>query len=187
MTPKMNQPEEWLSAALRDLAASSRQSASPELGLVLKDAFRRHRIHRRRMLRIRIAILCICMAGLAGSVLLKRPTQKNETVAHTIPPQEVTYTADSSAARTMQPAPPRRISPNRTPIATANAFVALPSFEMIPAGDDLRVVRLDLLGEDLRLVGAPMAEKLAGRRVTAEFVVGHDGTPYAMRLVHSKY
>ena len=56
---------------------------------------------------------------------------------------------------------------------------------MIPAGDELRVVRLEMPGEDLRLVGAPVMEKLAGRHVTADFVVGHDGTPYAFRLVQS--
>jgi hypothetical protein len=187
MTPKMNQPEERLSAALRELAASSRQSASPELGLVLNDAFRRHHTHRRRMLRMRTAILCICMASLAGSLLLKRPALKNgETVVHTIPPQEVTYTAESSSARNTMPLPPRRRSPNRTATQT-NGFVALPSFAMLPAGDELRVVRLEMPREYLRLVGGLEMEKLAGRRVTADFVVGHDGTPYAMRLVQSKY
>ena len=58
---------------------------------------------------------------------------------------------------------------------------------MIPAGDELRVVRLEMPGEDLRLVGAAVTEEIARRRVTADFVVGHDGTPYAVRLVQTRF
>ena len=185
----MNQSNERLSAALRELAASSRQSASPELGLILKDAFRQHHARRRRALRLRIALLSVCLAALASSLLLRKPLAKSTSlpaaVIHTIPPQETIYTADSSASR--RPAPRKRLAPTRTTEPEVSEFVVLPSFAMVPAGDELRVVRLEMPGEDLRLVGAPVTEEIAQRRVTADFVVGHDGTPYAVRLVQSKF
>ena len=189
MRRQTDQPEEKISAALRELAASSRQGASPELGSMLKDAFRRHHARRRRTLRTRVAVLCVCVAGLAAAFLLKRPSLKNDTqiVMHTIPPQEVHQPEDISASATASPAPPRSVSPKRSAAITNNAFVALPSIDMIPSGDELRVVRLEMPGEDLRLVGAPVTEEIARRRVTADFVIGHDGTPYAVRLVQARF
>jgi len=69
----------------------------------------------------------------------------------------------------------------------AGGFWALPSFDLIPSGDQLRVIRVQLRGEDLRLVGAPVTEEIAWHRVTADFVVGHDGTPYAVKLVQANF
>lgn len=192
MTPRMNrmnQSEERLASALRQLAETSQQGASPELGLFLKDAFRRHHTRRRRVLRLRIAVLCLCVAGLAGSLLLRKPPRKSgeELVVHTIAPQEVMYEEMVSTAKTRQFAPPKRTSTPRQAPTTASGFVALPAFAMLPAGDELRVVRLDMRGEDLRLVGARVTEEIAARRITADFVVGHDGTPYAVRLVRTDF
>jgi hypothetical protein len=189
MMRQANQPEEKLSAALRELAESSRQGASPELGSMLKNAFRRHHARRRRILRMRVAVLCVCVAGLTAAFLLSRPFLKKgpQIAMHTIPPQEVHQPQDISASATARPAPPRTVSPKRAAANTNNAFVALPSIDMIPAGDELRVVRLEMPGEDLRLVGAPVTEEIARRRVTADFVIGHDGTPYAVRLVQARF
>ena len=189
MTRQTDQPEEKLSAALRELAASSRQDASPELGAMLKDAFRHHHARRRRLLRMRVAVLCVCIAGLAAAFWLSRPLLKNgpQIVMHTIPPQEVHQPEDISSSATARPAPPRRVSSKSAAATTNNAFIALPSIDMIPAGDELRVVRLEMPGEDLRLVGASVTEEIARRRVTADFVIGHDGTPYAVRLVQARF
>lgn len=184
-------PEERLSTALRELAASSKRGASPELGLTLKDAFRHHHARRRRIVRIRLTLLGVFVSLLAGSLLLKRPLANDPPdsalLVHTIPPQQVEFAADKSTSRVNPPATTRKAPVARSDSTPANAFLALPAFDMIPAGDDLRVVRLELPGEDLRLVGVPVMEKLNGRRVTADFVVGHDGTPYAVRLVQSRY
>ena len=48
---------------------------------------------------------------------------------------------------------------------------------------DAQIVRLELTGADLRLVGAPVAEDLSDRRLLADIVLAADGTPYAVRLV----
>jgi hypothetical protein len=194
MTHTRNQPEERLSAALRELAESSSQGASPELGLVLKDAFRRHHHRRKRMQRIGIGIVCISLAGLAA-VLWPRKTQTptqsplkpQETVVHAILPQQPSRPANVQAPGGRRHVSPRKTSSPRPSPAAAEAFVALPALAMRPADDELRVVRLEMSGEDLRLVGAPVTEKIARHRVTADFVVGPDGTPYAVRLVQSKY
>jgi len=186
----MNQSEERLSSALRELAASSRQGASPELGMTLKDAFRHHHGQRRRALRVRVTLLCACVAVLAASFLFRKPvvkTASQETAAvHTIPAQEVTYPTESSSANRTRPTV-RKDSARLNGSRASDAFVALPSFDVVPASDELRIVRLEMPGEDLRLVGAPVVEGIAGRRVTADFVVGHDGTPYAVRLVRTSF
>jgi hypothetical protein len=184
-----NQTEERLSAALKELAASSRQGASPELGPMLKDSFRRHHIRRRRALRLRLATFAVCVLALALSLLLKSAWKSNPVqpaVVHTIPPQEVSAPPQVSVLRMGRPLAHARPSLPGKPSRGTNAFVALPSFVMFTAGDELRVVRLEMPAEDLQLVGARVTEEIAKSRVTADFVVGHDGTPYAMRLVKSK-
>jgi len=191
MTPEMNQSEHRLSSALRELASCSKQSASPELGLALKDAFRRHHARRRQAFRVRIALLCLCVVGLAGLLLLKKAPVNNSaaqtTVIQTIPPAETTPPAEVNIATARPPALLTHPALNRNTSVNVRGFWALPSFYLIPSGDQLRVVRLQMSGEDLRLVGAPVAEEMVRHRVTADFVVGHDGTPYAVRLVQANF
>jgi hypothetical protein len=64
-----------------------------------------------------------------------------------------------------------------------NGFMALGAYDPAMMPGDVQVVRLELTGADLRLVGAPVAEDLSDRRLLADIVVGNDGTPYAVRLV----
>jgi hypothetical protein len=72
----------------------------------------------------------------------------------------------------------------RSPKAVAaEDFLALPSYDPNMPTDGLRIIRLEARGSDIRLTGAPVSEELAERRVVADFVVGHDGTPYAVRFV----
>ncbi|HEY6249760.1 MAG TPA: hypothetical protein VI685_07345 [Candidatus Angelobacter sp.] len=187
----MNQREQRLSTALRELASCSKQSASPELAVTLKDAFRRHHARRRRMIRVRISLVCLCVAGLAGLFLLKNASVNNSSgrtnVVHMIPPQEVLPPPELSVSTTKQQAPGKRISSSKKSSIDTGGFWALPSYDLIPSGDQLRVVRLQMRGEDLRLVGAPVTEEIVRRRVTADFVVGHDGTPYAVKLVQANF
>jgi hypothetical protein len=46
----------------------------------------------------------------------------------------------------------------------------------------LTIVRVELTGTDLRLLGAPVTEDLSDQRL-ADVVVSGDGTPYAVRIV----
>lgn len=49
--------------------------------------------------------------------------------------------------------------------------------------EDLQVVRVQLPASALWKMGAPMLADAGERRMTADFVVGQDGTAYAVRLV----
>jgi hypothetical protein len=62
-------------------------------------------------------------------------------------------------------------------------FQALPAYNSTVRLEDTHVVRLEMPGNTLRLVGVPVSTGDDQRRVLADFVVGHDGTPYAVRLL----
>ena len=163
----------------------------PEMfGKPIKDAFRRHHARRRRSIRFRVALICLCVTGLTGLILLKTKPLNNSSTqmigAQIIPPQQVSPPVEINISSVKQPQTPRRPLPRQAP-TDVTGFWALPSFDLVPSGDRLRVVRMQMRGEDLRLIGAPVAEEIARRRVTADFVVGHDGTPYAVRLVQASF
>ena len=177
----MNHSEERLTKAFRNLADTSQRSASPETGTGLKDAFRRHHARRRRMLRLRVAALLICVSLPMGLLVFRKTTVR---VASSTPP-----------VSTVAMAPPLvEVSPALTDISVTTPqnkrvtsrtsdFVQLASFDSTISTDDLRLVRVEMPASALRLVGAPIHETLADRRVLADFLVGQDGTAYAVRLV----
>jgi hypothetical protein len=69
-------------------------------------------------------------------------------------------------------------------VATAQTeFVDLPSSREAVRGESLAVVRLELTGRALRILGAPVSDGSEDRHLLADFIVGQDGTPYAVRLV----
>ena len=111
-------------------------------------------IHRRHFLRLG-------GLGLAGMTL----------------PQLLAWREASAAA-----AKPRSSARAQTAAAIED-FLALPTYDPTIATDGLRIIRLEGRGSDLRLAGAPVSEELSERRVVADFMVGHDGTPYAVRFV----
>jgi hypothetical protein len=63
--------------------------------------------------------------------------------------------------------------------------VALPTFDPAIPIDHLEMVRVDLPARALRLVGFPVSEEVADRRVVADVLLAQDGTPYALRLVQN--
>ncbi len=65
----------------------------------------------------------------------------------------------------------------------APSFLPLPTYDPVGAKDELQIIRVEMPIQDLRLVGAPVGADVPNRLVRADFVVGHDGTPYAVRLV----
>jgi hypothetical protein len=65
-------------------------------------------------------------------------------------------------------------------------FVALPTFDpAIPLGES-RMIRMDLTGSALQLIGYPVDGQLLDRRIVTDVLVGQDGMPYAVRLVHAR-
>ena len=62
-------------------------------------------------------------------------------------------------------------------------FVALPVSEGLPVAAELSVVRMRLRGSDLQQYGLETPADAAGQTLLAEFVVGEDGLPRAIRIV----
>jgi hypothetical protein len=62
-------------------------------------------------------------------------------------------------------------------------FVPLPASESLPAAAELSVVRMKLRGSDLQQYGLQTPADAAGQTMLAEFVVGEDGLPRAIRIV----
>jgi hypothetical protein len=61
--------------------------------------------------------------------------------------------------------------------------VTLSPYDSTVSAADLTIVRVELTGSDLRLLGAPVTEDLSDQRLLADVVVSGDGTPYALRIV----
>lgn len=72
---------------------------------------------------------------------------------------------------------------NRTQAANDEEFVPLPSYDPAVASSDLQMVRVEVTGSELRMLGARVAGDLSDRPVLADFITDRDGTPYAVRLV----
>jgi hypothetical protein len=188
---EMNQPENRMSDAMRRLNAMAPSGAPPALGDRLKDEFRRHHARRKRNLASRFSLLAACLvAGVALSILLLRPRASNTRAVLQVPKA---VPVESVSAGLTGPAVPRPKAqevraPVRTrenPFAEADRFVTLPTFDPAIPIDHLEMVRLDLPGRALQLVGFAVSEELADRRVVADVLLAQDGTPYALRLVRS--
>jgi hypothetical protein len=187
----MNQPDSRLSAALRRLRAIAPRSAPPALGEMLKDEFRRHHLRRKRARNARILLAAACLAASVGTLLIFRLRPLNmtpilESVQPT-PPQANILVA-LTEPKTTQPKPLKSHAPDRSrknPATSENRFVTLPTFDPAIPIDHLQMVRLDLPGRELRLVGFPVREEIADRRIVADVLLAQDGTPYALRLVQN--
>jgi hypothetical protein len=186
--------EARLSQALRSLSASSPAEAPTQIGEVLVGAFRR-RHARRRAIRRTAAAAVICMV-LPATVLLVVSGRHHKSN----PDRDVVAVVASHPAKTAatpvavaSPLPVRKKShapSGRSYVPAAagsqvvvDGFVDLPTSDQAVRGEDLRVVRLEVTGRALQMVGAPVAEENADNRMLADFIVGQDGTPYAVRLV----
>ena len=188
----MNEPDSPLSAALRRLGAIAPRSAPPALGNMLKDEFRRYHVRRRRERNARIFLAAVCLAASVGTFLILRPRTLNNIAPHEQFQTTLASRANISVGltepkRTQLKTGKRRAS-NRTrknPASSADRFVALPTFDPAIPIDHSEIVRVDLPGRALRLVGFPVSEEFADRRVVADVVLAQDGTPYALRLVQN--
>ncbi len=202
----MNPPEESLGKALRELAAASPQGAPPELGARLGDAFARHHARRRRRrMALALSVAACLVVWLAWWGLSRRPRQATAAKAQplAVQPAPAGPAAQANAPATAQPASvarvvrpqmrtsrkPRtkaRVAARRPHAMAANDFVALPPFDPAIPIRNPRIVRVELPGSALQLVGYPVDEELLRRRVLTDMLVGQDGVPYAVRLIESR-
>ena len=202
----MTVQRDTLSEALRELAATSPQ-ASPELGARLQEAFAQH--HAQRRLRRRAAVAAGLAACLVTALAWLTTAKQTREVRKLEPPAQVAKTPaperqlvapkvaqPSAASVTSAAAKPRgrgkQLSKARNHsvevpvVIAAGDFVALPGFDSaVPLGDS-RMLRVDLPGSALQLIGYPIDGQLLDRRVEADVLVGQDGLPYAVRLVNAR-
>jgi hypothetical protein len=188
------QSETRLTEALRRMAASSSQSASPELGAGLLNEFRRYHA-RRRIRQTGLAALVACLLLAASLVFMhKSPQQQSQAAKLHGPaadtPQKPTSISPAPAVAAaphtvkmpgLAAARPKSSKPQASTVS--RTFLALPGYDPAVPTDELHVVRVQLPASALWRVGAPVAADAGSRRMTADFVVSQDGTPFAVRLV----
>jgi hypothetical protein len=81
-------------------------------------------------------------------------------------------------------APLRHSSPPDAPtLSSLDAFVPLPASEGLPAAAALSIVRIRLRGSDLQQYGLQTPADALAQTMLAEFAVGEDGLPRAIRIV----
>jgi hypothetical protein len=182
--------EALLSSALHRLAKAEEGNAPPELGSSLLEKFRHHHRRRRQMRLAVVGALAACLLALVGIAGMR---YKVRTAHQQIPapaaeqPPAVAATSKTNPAPGLQP----RQRQVRASTHTASAaqpvddegFVPLPSYDPAVASGDLQMVRVEVTGSELRMLGARVAGDLSDRPVIADFITDRDGTPYAVRLV----
>src|SRR6185437_7968567 len=186
----MREPSEaLLSSALHRLASASERNAPVSVEAGLMQKYRQHHQRRRRVRMMKaggiaaaillIAIFTVVLVS-PGRVQHSHSVQPHQEVSPVMPSPE------ANTGNTQTSTSPARSSASVLSRAEdtreGDRFIALPSYDpAVPAGD-LKMVRLEVTGSDLRLLGAPVAGDLS-ERVTADFITDRDGTPYAVRLV----
>ena len=201
MNREVNNTEARLSKALRSLSATSPGSAPPEIGYALAEAFRRHHARRRMLRRSALAAAIVTLIALPPVLVLSRQhgigtASQNAHGTVTLPPSPAAVHSDLPPLKsetTSRSGIHQRVVATKTgtkttetkmnPVARRDDFVPLPTYSLRSQAEDLRIVRLQVNGRDLRLVGAPVSGDIDERPVLADFVVGQDGTPYAVRLL----
>jgi hypothetical protein len=63
-------------------------------------------------------------------------------------------------------------------------FVPLPASEGLPSASEISLVRMQIKGSALQQYGLEIPVEAAPRTVLAEFAVGQDGLPRAIRIIH---
>jgi hypothetical protein len=92
-------------------------------------------------------------------------------------------TASTRARRTGTDRPRFHEASNRATGNSLDEFVPLPVSEGLAPAAELSVVRIKLRGSDLRQYGLEAPADAVAQTMLAEFVVGEDGLPRAIRIV----
>jgi len=189
--------EERLSEALGKLARHSRRSAPPEVGAALMGAFRRRQATRRRAQTLRMTAIAALLCFAVGLIFMTRnprphpapiaaaiqaPMPAAQATDSTPPALKADFTSGGTQPHRTQHRQPTSVQAAQRAEQSSD-FMVLPGWSSATPREQLRIVRLELPASALRMVGAPVSQEVTERPVLADFVVGQDGTPYAMRLV----
>lgn len=182
--------EALLSSALHRLASAGKRNAPPEVGANLLESFRHHHRRRRQVRLAMVAAVAACVLGVAIFAGVLRPVHTADKKTPVRAPERAPVLAPTVRANSTQ-APKsegdrteqRRIPAGETQAASDEGFVPLPSYDPAVATNDLQMIRVEVTGSELRMLGARVAGDLSDRPVLADFITDRDGTPYAVRLV----
>ena len=100
-----------------------------------------------------------------------------------LPSTPVTISAPAHRAVADRAGLRRGSSPQRATWNSLDEFVALPVSEGLPPAAEMSVVRVTLRGSDLQQYGLQTPPDAVAQTMLAEFVVGEDGLPRAIRIV----
>jgi hypothetical protein len=148
-----------------------------------------------------VAILLV-VATVAGVVWRSLQTHQPQIQqAHSLPSPQVTpetlhspaipagHSVKSKASpvrkvvKARAPLPPST-APDAPTSSSLDAFVPLPVSEGLPRAAELSIVRIRLRGSDLQQYGLQTPADALAHTMLAEFAVGEDGLPRAIRIVH---
>jgi hypothetical protein len=180
--------EALLSSALHRLVKAEKRNAPPELGANLLENFRHY--HRRRR-QVRLAVMgaiAACLLTLASLVGVRYTVHTARQQLPVAVPQQGTEVGANTPNVSPGPGPSQHQATssnaaNRTQGANDEGFIPLPSYDPAVASSELQMVRVEVTGSQLRMLGARVSGDLSDRPVLADFITDRDGTPYAVRLV----
>ena len=174
---------EKLEPLLRAAAGSRKSAATPAFKWAWAAAF--------------IVLAAVATAALLWQARKSAPSQNQQ--AHSVPVPQVGSASKNPPApvaqrpslppKSAQPRRPRanrghRDAPPQQPTWNAlDEFVPLPVSEGLPPAAELSVVRVKLRGSDLQQYGLQAPADSVAQAMLAEFVVGEDGLPRAIRIV----
>jgi hypothetical protein len=185
-----------LTASLRALSASyARAEATPHVEQALLAAYRQHCPSATKLITVRWRVPAALAgfavaAGLALSIIWYSPTKHqpaNEAAVSLAVPSAATSPAiRNNATQTNSTVALADAASSggltEDPGATTGTFMALPYSDAGPI-EDATVVRVEMPGSALGSFGLPVTDGAAEGRVVADFIVGEDGTPEAIRVV----
>ena len=138
-------------------------------------------------------LACLLLSLLAWQKLHSNgaPEQRVQAVPHTAPaPLQALNPSGQSPERYVDKSA-RRQTRNRRRERSAPAFddatladfVPLPASEGLPTASEISLVRMRIEGSALQQYGLEIPVEAAPRTVLAEFAVGQDGLPRAIRII----
>lgn len=149
-----------------------------------------------------LAAVAILLAAVAAGVIWRAQKTHQSQQARAIPapkphfspellppspgPAHLTARPKSAPVRASAKAhvPLRAHSPAEAPTPSSlDEFVPLPASEGLPTAAALSIVRMKLRGSDLQQYGLQAPADAFARPLLAEFAVGEDGLPRAIRIV----
>jgi hypothetical protein len=133
-----------------------------------------------------VLLAVVAVAGVIWRSLQTHQPQMQQ--AHSLPAPQVSpkplHSSPVTAHQKKARAPSRHSSPPKAPtLSSLDAFVPLPASEGLPTAAELSIVRIRLRGSDLQQYGLQTPADALAQTILAEFAVGEDGLPRAIRIV----